>query len=102
MSRFTEPSIEQVLRHRPQRQLVFAELEFPSGWVRAHTGVGNEPTPGVMAWASWPKLKFKESAGKSPSGFEVSMLFDDLTLFSDIINEDPTGLTARLHLVGFR
>ena len=104
MSRFTEPSIEQVLLGTdPKRQLVFAELEFPSGWVRAHTCVGERTYNGqvYLGVGELAKIgKFKESAGKSPNGFEVSMLFDDLTLFSDIVNEDPTGLTARLHLVG--
>jgi len=102
--RFTEPSIEQVLLSTdPKRQLVFAELEFPSGWVRAHTGVGERTYNGqvYLGVGELAKIgKFKESAGKSPNGFEVSMMFDDLTLFSDIVNEDPTGLTARLHLIG--
>ena len=44
MSRFTEPSIEQVLLSTdPKRQLVFAEIEFPSGWVRAHACAASPP-----------------------------------------------------------
>lgn len=101
--RFAEPSIDQVLQSTdPKRQLIFAELEFPSGWVRAHTGVGERTYNGQVykGVGELAKIgKFKESAGKSPNGFEVSMVFDDLTLFADIVNEDPTGLTARIHLV---
>ncbi|MRJ41199.1 MULTISPECIES: hypothetical protein [Idiomarina] len=101
--RFDDPTIESLLLSTdPKRLVVFAELEFPGGWVRAHTGVGERTYQGQVYLGVGELAQigaFKESAGNSPNGFEVSMVFDDMTLFADIVNEDPTGLVARLHLV---
>lgn len=86
----------------PKNLLIFAELEFPSGWVRAHTGVGDRVYNG-QTYKGVGELaqigKFKENADKGAGGLDVSLVIDDMTLFADVVQEDPTGGVARLDLV---
>ena len=102
--RFSDASIQQMLSsYDPKRLLVFGELQFPSGWVRAHTGVGDRTYQGQVYKGVGEMAKigqFKESGGRSSRGFDVSLVVDDVTLFADTVQEDPTNGVARLHLVG--
>ncbi|NWO06874.1 MAG: hypothetical protein HLX50_14615 [Alteromonadaceae bacterium] len=102
--RFSDASIQQMLAgYEPKRLLVFGELQFPSGWVRAHTGIGDRTYQGQVYKGVGELAKigsFKESGGRSSRGFDVSLVVHDVTLFADTVQEDPTNGTARLHLVG--
>lgn len=103
--RFTDPSVAELIENTPAKRLrIFGSLQFPSGWVRAHTGLGERTYlgnvyQGIGELASIGK--FKETGGRGASTLDVSLVVHDMSLFADVVNEDPNGGDAQLHLVAF-
>lgn len=101
--RLENPTIQALLQNSdPKRLLVFAKLEFPSGTIRAHSGVGprdynGETYLGVGNLASVSQLK--ESAGTSANRITFSIRHNDPALFASVINDNPVGRLCELHLV---
>jgi len=86
----------------PKRLLIFARLEFPSGTVRAHTGVGTrtlnaEEYHGIGGMGRIGALK--ETGATSANRLQLSIIADDQSLLASVINQDPNGGEAHLHLV---
>ncbi|WP_417656194.1 hypothetical protein [Pseudidiomarina aestuarii] len=101
--RFDDPTIEEMIANNdPKRLRIFGELQFPSGWVRAHTGLGERTYlgnvyQGIGELASIGK--FKENGGRGANSMDLSLVVHDMTLFADVVDEDPNGGDAQLHLV---
>lgn len=101
--RFEDPSISELIENTPEKRLLlFGELKFPSGWVRAHTGVG-ERTFNGQVYKGLGELaqigRFKENASRGANTLDLTMRIDDFSLFADAVQEDPIGGEARVHLV---
>jgi hypothetical protein len=101
--RFEDPSISELIETTPEKRLLlFGELEFPSGWVLAHTGVGDRTYNG-QTYKGIGELaqigRFKENASRGANTLDLTMRIDDITLFADVVHEDPIGGDARIHLV---
>lgn len=101
--RIQNPTIQALLQNSdPKRLLVFAKLDFPSGTIRAHSGVGpreynGETYLGVGSLASVSALK--ESAGTSANRITFSIKHNDPALFAAVINDNPVGRLCELHLI---
>ncbi|EKE79728.1 hypothetical protein [Idiomarina xiamenensis] len=103
MFRFDDPTVIELIESTSEKRLLlFGELRFPSGWVRAHTGVGDRTYNGQV-YKGLGELasigKFKENASSGANTIDVSMRIDDVTLFADVVNQDPIGGDASIHLV---
>lgn len=101
--RINDLTIQQLLTNSdPKRLIVFAKLDFPSGTIRAHSGVGSrvykgETYLGVGNLASVSGVK--ESAGTSANRISFSIKHTDQALFASVLNDNPIGRLCEMHLV---
>lgn len=101
--RFDDPSITELIENTPEKRLaLFGEFKFPSGWVRAHTGVGDRTYNGQVykGLGEFASIgTFKENASRGANTLDASLRIGDITLFADAVHEDPIGGDAIIHLI---
>ncbi|MGL4489216.1 MAG: hypothetical protein ACRCU5_07220 [Rhizobiaceae bacterium] len=101
--RIQNTTIQDLLQNTdPKRLIVLAKLEFPSGTIRAHSGIGprvysGEIYLGVGNLANVSQLK--EGAGVSANRITFSIRHDDPVLFAAVLNDNPVGRLCELTLV---
>lgn len=85
----------------PQRTILLANIEFPSGMIYAHTGVGEVfyngqryTGLGQMAEVS----EFSEDDTTSAKQLTVTLYIDDNDVFASVMNEDPLNHSAELYI----
>ncbi|PCI62050.1 MAG: hypothetical protein COB35_05045 [Gammaproteobacteria bacterium] len=84
------------------QKLMFVELEFPNGWVRVHTGIGNRTYNGnsYQGIGALGKIgAVKENAGESANRITLSLVINDATLINEVMGLDPIGNDCMIHLV---
>ena len=98
------PTMIEAAQASPSRLLAFAELNFRSGWVRVHTGVGTRIYNG-QTYLGLGELggigRIRENASASGNRTTLSLVVHDTALLSEVMNEDPTGRECFIHLVAF-
>ncbi|QSX32452.1 hypothetical protein JYB87_11810 [Shewanella avicenniae] len=85
----------------PQRTILLANIEFPSGWIFAHTGVGEVfhngqryTGLGQMAEVS----EFSEDSTTSAKQLTLTLYIDDSDIFASVMNQDPMNRAAEVYL----
>ncbi len=101
--RFENPTISELLSNsEPKRLRIFGEIQFPQTTIRAHTGVGTRTYEGkeYLGVGNLVNIsQFKENANRSANRLTVSISHTDQSLFSQVVNDNPIGGEATLHLV---
>jgi len=100
--RFTTTAAQNKLLSKDcKNQLLFIECEFNGGIVRMHTGRGDKQINGDVFKGVGEVLSISdpvEEEGLNPSRLNVSLLFKDVTLFADLMQNDATGNEVTLYL----
>ena len=98
------PTMLEAAQASPSRLLAFAELNFKSGWVRVHTGVGSRVYNG-QTYLGIGELgsigRVRENASQSGNRTTLSLVVRDPSLLREVMNEDPNGRECFIHLVAF-
>ena len=101
--RFLRPQIEAAMKSSdPKRLLLFFEADFPTGWVRCHTGVGDRIYQGNVYQGIGEFYKIgpvSENASTSANRLSLTLLIKDKALLAEALRNDPNGRPASLHLV---
>ena len=104
IERVLSPTMIEAAKASPSRLLAFAELEFESGWVRVHSGVGERIYNG-QSYLGMGELggigQVTESASSSGNRMNLSLKVHDPALLGEAMNEDPNGKDCYIHLVAF-
>ena len=104
IERVLTPTMIEAAKASPSRLLAFAELEFESGWVRVHSGVGERIYNG-QSYLGMGELggigQVTESASSSGNRMNLSLKVHDPALLGEAMNEDPNGNDCYIHLVAF-
>jgi len=83
-------------------KLLFVALEFSSGWVRVHTGVGNRTYLGqtYMGIGAFGKIgSVKENASEAANRITLSLVVNDPTLINEVMGLDPCGNDCLIYIV---
>jgi hypothetical protein len=94
----------QAAKATPSRLLAFFELDFPSGWVRVHSGLGTriyngESYIGIGELGGMGTVT--ENASTSGNRTTLTLKVTDQSLLAEAMNEDPAGRDCFGHLVAF-
>lgn len=101
MSRITDPQILAALSAETYRLLILAELDFPSGMVRVHSGVGEVifNTNTYLGVGQLGKIStLEETAELRSSGFTLELSGIDPALLAISLNDDVQGRDAKIWL----
>ncbi|MGQ8367143.1 hypothetical protein [Glaciecola sp. 1036] len=101
MSRDLNQAQEAALLDDTSRKLIFIELDWPSGIVRAHSGVGERVFQGqtYLGVGEFGGIgDFTEDETTSPTQMPITLKVLDPTLMSTIINENAEGRGIVMHL----
>lgn len=103
MSRDTiTPDVDAEFDNDNYRVLILTELDFPSGTVYAHSGVGNVNFNGhtFLGVGQLGKIgTLQESTELQTFGFSLELSGVDLSLLSITLNDDVQGRSAKLWMV---
>lgn len=104
ITRQFSPVMLEALTGTPQRALAFVEMDWPNGWVRVHSGVGEriyngETYLGIGELGSIGNIK--EDGNSSANRLKLTLSILDQSLLADIFNNDPNGRDCFIHLVAF-
>lgn len=102
ISRTLSPTLQAALTSNPSRTLAFVELEWPSGWVRVHSGIGTRSHNGneYLGVGEFGGISdFSEDAKSSANRMQLSLRIMDNTLLGEVMNNDPNGRDCFIHLV---
>lgn len=83
-----------------QNRVLFLDVEFNGGIIRMHTSIGDKSLNGHIYKGVGELLSISdpsEEEGVNPNRLSISLLFKDKSVFSDIMNHDPTGNQVTLY-----
>lgn len=89
-----------LLNPESQNRVLFADVEYDGGIIRMHTSIGDKMLNGHVYKGVGEILSISdpsEEEGVNPSRISMSMLFNDESVFADIMNNDPTGNHVTLY-----
>ena len=81
--------------------IVFVDIDWPGGRVRAHTGIGDRPFAGetyIGVGEFGGVGQVSEATDMSPNQLSLSLRVLDSNLVSTILNESPEGREVVLHI----
>jgi hypothetical protein len=81
--------------------IAFIDLDWPSGRVLAHSGLGDRVFQGqtYLGVGEFGGIsEIDEASGNSPNQLSLSIRFTDPTLVNTILNESPEGREVSVHL----
>lgn len=100
--RFSETTLVDMLSGTdPQRTILLANIDFPSGMIYCHTGVGElyyngNKYLGLGQMAEVAELQEDDSA--SANQVNLTLYIADNDVFSSVMNEDPTNRGVEIYL----
>ncbi|WP_416305219.1 hypothetical protein [Neptunicella sp. SCSIO 80796] len=102
ISRLLSPTMLAAATASPSRLLAFLEMDWPSGWVRCHSGVGERIYNGnsYLGVGEFGGIgEVTENSSDGANRLNLSLKVMDPTLINVVLNEDPNGRDCFMHLV---